>query len=116
MATKGPELVTDEDRPIAFFSVRVVPGVLGGVTSPVDRASTSLDSDSLPGLRTSFTDTSRQRERHQPSGDIDGVSSLIISLFLLSPVLGYLVVMGAASELRRHPPFGAPHKKQTTKQ
>ena len=64
MATKGPELVTEEDRPIAFFSVRADPGVLGGVASPVDRASTSLNSDSLAGLRTSLTDT----KRHQAKG------------------------------------------------
>ena len=63
MATKGPELVTEEDRPIALFSVRAGPGVLGGVASPVDRASTSLNSDSLAGLRTSLTDTKRRQEK-----------------------------------------------------
>ena len=57
VATNGPELVTEADRPIDFLSVRDVPGVLGGVGSPTERASTSLDSDSLAGLRTSFTDT-----------------------------------------------------------
>ena len=72
VATKGPELATDADRPIDFFSVRIVPGVLGGVTSPVDRASTSLDSDSLPGLRTSFTDTSRYRITNQHNKSIKG--------------------------------------------
>lgn len=59
VATNGPELVTEADRPIDFLSVRDVPGVLGGVWSPVERASTSLDSDSLPGLRTSFKDTKK---------------------------------------------------------
>lgn len=57
VATNGPELVTEADRPMDFLSVRDVPGVLGGVGSPTERASTSLDSDSLAGLRTSFTDT-----------------------------------------------------------
>ena len=46
---------------MAFLSVRDVPGVLGGVGSPTERASTSLDSDSLAGLRTSFTDTSQTK-------------------------------------------------------
>ena len=55
--------MTEADRPIDFLSVRDVPGVLGGVGSPVERASTSLDSDSLPGLRTSFTDTTKQRKK-----------------------------------------------------
>lgn len=64
VATNGPELVTEADRPIAFLSVRDVPGVLGGVASPADRASTSLVSDSLAGLRTSFTDTRKQRNKH----------------------------------------------------
>ena len=62
MATKGPGLAREEDRPMDFFSVRFVPGVLGGVTSPTERASMSLDSDSLAGLRTSLTDTRRQIE------------------------------------------------------
>ena len=61
VATNGPELVTEEDRPMAFLSVRDVPGVLGGVGSPTERASTSLDSDSLAGLRTSFTDTAKTK-------------------------------------------------------
>ena len=61
VATNGPELVTEEDRPMAFLSVRDVPGVLGGVGSPTERASTSLDSDSLAGLRTSFTDTAQTK-------------------------------------------------------
>ena len=67
VATNGPELVTEADRPIAFLSVRDVPGVLGGVGLPVERASTSLDSDSLPGLRTSFTDTKKQRKKLSPN-------------------------------------------------
>ena len=62
VATNGPELVTETDRPIDFLSVRDVPGVLGGVASPGDRASTSLVSDSLAGLRTSFTDTRTKRK------------------------------------------------------
>lgn len=61
VATNGPELVTEADRPIDFLSVRDVPGVLGGVGSPTERASTSLDSDSLAGLRTSFTDTAQTK-------------------------------------------------------
>ena len=65
VATKGPELETDADRPMDFFSVRNVPGVLGGVTSPVERASTSLDSESLPGLRISFTDTIQENKSGQ---------------------------------------------------
>lgn len=65
VATNGPELVTEEDRPIDFLSVRDVPGVLGGVGSPTERASTSLDSDSLAGLRTSFTDTAQTKKKNE---------------------------------------------------
>lgn len=68
VATKGPELVREEDRPIAFFSVRAAPGVLGGVASPTDRASASLNSDSLAGLRTSLTDTKRPKDKDLREG------------------------------------------------
>lgn len=100
VATKGPELETDADRPMDFFSVRNVPGVLGGVTSPVERASTSLDSESLPGLRISFTDTTQENKSGQTATQL-----LFVNLPIACESTPSLLDQGYGEIIRHHYDF-----------
>ena len=97
VATKGPELETDADRPMDFFSVRNVPGVLGGVTSPVERASTSLDSESLPGLRISLTDTIQENKSGQTATQL-----FFVNLHIVCESTPSLLDQGYGEIIRHH--------------